>query len=952
MLRGHVPAIVGQLKPVRALEETNCIRLALGLQARNTAELATLVHDLYDPSSPKFHQYLKPAEFAERFGPTEDDYAAVSTFAKSHHLSVVKTHANRLLLDVEGSPVDVKEAFHVNMNVFQHPTENRTFYAPDREPSMDEKIPLLHIAGLDSYVLPKSNLRVRPRTNSPVLLNGSGPNGTYMGHDFRDAYAPGVTLDGTGQTVALVEFDTFAARDITSYETMAGLPNVPVTAVPIDGFKGPPGNGQDEVSLDIEMAISMAPGLSQVLCYEAPYGSTSVNDDLFNQIATDDFANQISCSWYYTIDPTTDLIFLEMAAQGQSFFNASGDVGAYYFDTFQPMGDPNITVVGGTSLTTDFSGNWASETVWNWFTAGTGTDASSGGISSIYAIPYWQQSVNMSSNQGSSIARNLPDVSMVADNVFVYSDRSSQTVGGTSCSAPLWAAFTALINQQAAQTGRPPIGFVNPAIYAAAQSLLYSSLFNDITTGNNTNFNGSTKFYAVPGFDLCTGWGTPMGQALINALAPPDSLTLKPAGGLSFAVANGYPLPVQDQTLALKTSASSNIDWAFGPIPSWLHASVSNGALSPGVAAFVTLAADGAATNLPPGNYTTDLLITNVTEGVTHLVPVFLVVFDPLLITPDSGIAVVGPPGGPFNVTSETLSLTNFASVPMNWTAQSTLPFVDLSSTGGTLQPGESTNVVVTLNAAASNLLITAQSGNLLFTDGNTTNTQMLPFTMTVGNGGFETGDFSDWVLSAFDATNYNAVTPAIIGFDEFVHTGEFGVFLGESNYIATLSQSLPTVSNQLYEVSFFVNNSYGLNITPNQFEVMWGGATLFNQVDMPEMNWTGMSFTVLATNTPTTLQFLSRNDPAAFGLDDISVTAIPAPVFSSAVISNNFILFNWIAVPGASYQLKTSTSLLTPASSWSKQGFAITATNTVMTAKVQMRRGDQQQYFAVILQP
>jgi Pro-kumamolisin, activation domain len=945
MLHGHVPTVVGRLKPVQALEETNRIRLALGLQARNTAELATLLHDLYNPSSPKFHQYLKPAEFAARFGPTEDDYAAASAFAKSHHLSVVQAHANRLLLDVEGSVADVKEAFHINMNVFQHPTENRTFYAPDREPSIEEKVPLLHIAGLDNYLLPKSNLRVRSRTSPPTAFEGSGPTGNYMGQDFRNAYAPGVTLDGSGQTVALVEFDGFATRDITTYESMAGLPNVPITAVSIDGFKGTPGANQDEVSLDIEMAISMAPGLSQVLCYEAPYGLTSVDDDLLNQIAVDDLANQISCSWYYTIDATTDLIFQEMAAQGQSFYNASGDLGAYYIATFPPMGDPNITIVGGTTLTTTGVGQWVGETVWNWFSTGAGTDASSGGISANYGIPYWQLAVNMSSNQGSSIRRNLPDVSMVADNVLVYTSGASETVGGTSCSAPLWAAFTALINQQAAQMGRPPVGFLDPAIYVLAQSPLYPSLFHDVTTGNNTNFNGSTEFYAVPGYDLCTGWGTPTGQALIDALVPPDNLIIEPRGGLTFAVAHGYQLPIETQTLSMKTAESTTITWAFGPLPAWLNASVSHGSVSPGLASFVTLAPVGAATNLPPGEYVTNLVVTNTAAGVTHLVPVFLEVFDPLLVSPDAAMTVTGPPGGPFNETSETYSLTNFASVPVDWTAQSTLPFVDLSATGGTLQPGDSTNVIVTLNTAASNLLITTLTGSLQFTDLNITNTQSLPLTLTLGNGGFETGDFSDWTLAGPTNADYNFVLSDLAVLNvPYIHSGEFGAFLGEPTN-ATLTETLPTIPNQLYQISFFLDNP--IIGVPNQFGVNWGGNLVFNQTSLPQMTWTNVRVAVVATNTTTDLQFAFFNYPEAFGLDDITVTAMPSPAFTSAAISGNSIVFSWNSIPGASYQIESSTDLVT----WLKVGFAIPATNTVLTAKETIRRADQQQFFKLVLQ-
>jgi hypothetical protein len=691
------------------------------------------------------------------------------------------------------------------------------------------------------------------------------------------------------------------------------------------------------------MAMSMAPGLSQVLVYEAPYGLNSVNDDMLNQIAVDDLANQISCSWYIGIDSTTDFIFQEMAAQGQSFYIASGDFGAYYFDAFPAQSDPNITVVGGTTLTTSGPGGArTAETVWNWFTSGSGPDASSGGISSTYAIPYWQQAVNMSSNQGSSIWRNMPDVALTADNVLVVSASTSETVGGTSCAAPLWAGFTALINQQGAQNGLPPVGFLNPAIYVAAQSALYPSLFRDITTGNNTNYNGSTKYYAVPGYDLCTGWGTPNGQALINVLAPPDSLILLPRGGVSFAAANDYPLSIESQTLALKNPGTTNINWALGPVPSWLGVSVSHGSISPSQDSFITLAAIGAATNLPPGEYVTNLLLTNLTAGVTHLVPVFLDVFDPLLITPDSGMTVIGPPGGPFDETSETFYLTNFASVPMDWTAQSTSSFFDLSPASGTLQPGASIAVVATLDPSASNILISAQTGNFLFTDLNTTNTQSQPFTLTVGNGGFETGDFSDWTLDG-DPYPDNFVAGGFT-WDDYVHSGEYAALLGEAGKTASLSQTLPTVAGQLYQVSFFLNNPTG--DTPNSFEVIWGGSNLFSQVSVPALEWTEKGFAVFATNAATTLEFVARNDDDVFGLDDISVTPIGSPTFSSAVVSNSSLYISWNAVPGAKYQLQFSTDLI----SWITSGEPTPATNSIMTVKKTIQRADPQQYYRLYL--
>jgi hypothetical protein len=343
-----------------------------------------------------------------------------------------------------------------------------------------------------------------------------------MGHDFRAAYAPGVVLTGSGQAVGLFELDGYYASDITAYEASNGLPNVTLTNVLLDGFTGPPDGGDDEVSLDIEMAISMAPGLSQVIVYEG-YDP----DDVLNSMATGNLAKQLSCSWgwYYDSDATLDQIFQEFAAQGQTFFQASGDSDAYGGENtpFQPADNPYITVVGGTTLTTTSPGGpWSSETTWNWgveyypYDNGIG---SSGGISPTYAIPSWQQGINMSTNQGSTVMRNIPDVALTADNVWVmYGDGYSGDFGGTSCAAPLWAAFTALINQQAVANGQPSVGFINPVIYAIGAGPGYASAFHDTTTGNNTSSTSPKLFYAVPGYDLCTGWGTPAGSNLITAV--------------------------------------------------------------------------------------------------------------------------------------------------------------------------------------------------------------------------------------------------------------------------------------------------------------------------------------------------------------------------------------------------------------------------------------------------
>ena len=174
---------------------------------RNSAELDHLLQQLYDPASPNYRRYLTPEEFTQRFGPTKQDYQALMDFAKANGLAVTVTHPNRVVLDVEGAVADIQKAFHLTLRVYRHPREAREFYAPDLEPSVDFAVPILRVSGLDNYALPHPNLQLRPVPSVPAGVTpnvGSGPGGSYQGRDFRSAYVPGNSLNGTGQSVGLV----------------------------------------------------------------------------------------------------------------------------------------------------------------------------------------------------------------------------------------------------------------------------------------------------------------------------------------------------------------------------------------------------------------------------------------------------------------------------------------------------------------------------------------------------------------------------------------------------------------------------------------------------------------------------------------------------------------------------------------------------------------------------
>src|SRR6185312_5261338 len=259
-------------------------------------ELTNLLQQIYDPSSTNYHHYLTPEEFTARFGPTEADYQAVVQYAQRNGFTVTATHPNRLVLDVDASVGDIERALHVQMRTFQHPTEARTFHAPDTEPTVDLAVPILHISGLDNYSLPHPNSRLKPADleSNATPKAGSGPGGAYRGTDFRDAYSVG-PLTGVGQSVALLQFDGYFANDIANYESQAGISAVTLTNVAIDGGVNTPGSGASEVSLDIEMVVSMAPGVSRIIVYEAP--NPSPWPDLLNRMVNDNLAKQIGCSW-------------------------------------------------------------------------------------------------------------------------------------------------------------------------------------------------------------------------------------------------------------------------------------------------------------------------------------------------------------------------------------------------------------------------------------------------------------------------------------------------------------------------------------------------------------------------------------------------------------------------------------------------------------------------------
>ena len=961
VLHGHVPQAVARfnLQPTGHLPAKKNLHLAIGLPLRNQAALDDLLRQIYDPASPKFHQYLTPEQFTEQFGPTEQDYQAVIDFAKAQGLTVTGRHSNRVILDVSGSVADIERVFHLTIHTYRHPLEARDFYAPDAEPSVDLAVPIIQVSGLNNYSLPRPSMRaeaVVPATGA-TPNSGSGPGNTYMGNDFRAAYVPGVSLNGGGQNVALVQFDGYVSNDIAAYISKAGLTSYPInlTNVPVNGGVPIPGAGNGEVCLDIEMVISMAPAVSRIIVYEAPNGSTAWST-ILSRIADDNLAKQISCSWSGgSPDAAVDGIFKQMASQGQSFFCASGDYDAFNGSIPFLLDDTNITLVGGTALTTTGpGGSYVSETVWNDRTANPngGDWGSSGGISSTYAIPSWQQGISMTASHGSTTMRNMPDVALVAKNVFIIADTNQQeNASGTSCAAPLWAGFTALANQQAAAIGRPGVGFVNPAIYAIGQGANYTTDFHDTTTGDNTWPGSPTLFYATSGYDLCTGWGTPAGQNLINALAGPlDTLVITPASGFAASGAAGGPFNVTTQDFLLTNSSAASLDWTLSNTSLWLNVSQVIGTLTPGGQTTVTANLNSAAYNLAVRTYSANVWFTNQTTGGAQLRQFALQVFQPLAVSPTSGFTSSGPLGGPFGVTSQNFSLTNMGAVSLNWSVNSTASWLTASPNSGALAAGGLATLTVGLNSAANTLASGIYNANVVITNQNG-GAVALPFTLLVGqslvqNGGFEAGSFASWTQSG--NTAYTSVATS----SSFVHSGTYGAALGPSGSLGYLSQTLPTLAGQNYLLSLWLDNPHNSSgATPNQFLVQWNGTTIFNQTNMPFTSWTNLQFIVMATSASTVLQFGFDNTPYYLGLDDISVTPVAMPAFGASTITSTTFNLTWATTTGLVYQVQFKTNLFQ--TNWINLGKPLIANNSNLTlSDTNAISSSPQRFYRLVLLP
>ena len=454
---------------------------------------------------------LTREEFAIRHGANPASVELVQAFAKEFGLMVEPSPRTcPCTVRLRGSVADIEKAFGVSLKT--QTTQAGTFRLREGAIYLPEE--------LDGHVVAVLGLDNRPQARPHFrVAKPHATNISYTPVQVGELYRFPVGATASGQTIGLIELGGgYEEADVTAYFQTLGLPAPTVTAVSVDGGTNAPGdpNGADgEVMLDIEVCASIATG-AKVAVYFAPNTDQGFIDAVTTAVHdTTNKPSVISISWggpesSWTAQASTalDAACQAAAAVGVTITVACGDNGSTDGGTGNnvdfPAASPHVLACGGTTL--KGSGTTiSSEVVWNELTSGEG--ATGGGVSTLFALPTWQQNSNVPASTTSSGGRGVPDVAGDADPSTGYEvrvDGETTVIGGTSAVAPLWAGLIALANEQHGVAA----GFVNPELYAAGAK----TAFRDITKGSNGGFS------AGPGWDACTGQGSPPGSAVIALL--------------------------------------------------------------------------------------------------------------------------------------------------------------------------------------------------------------------------------------------------------------------------------------------------------------------------------------------------------------------------------------------------------------------------------------------------
>lgn len=491
------------------------IDLRIHIGPHNEAALDAHLMRLYDPKSPDFHKFVTPEQFRSLYGPSPMDVHHVLKHLASQGIDTVGTIIRGNIVHVHTTVGKAEQAFAVRIH--QIPDgRGHAIYATHDKPSWPDDVPIHHVDGLSQ----------KPRRHTHIKKPHDIVTGGLSASVIRSAYNVPDSATGQGQTLGIMELDGYDPGDLDTYAAQMGIRRVPTTNILVNHYDGTvhdPG-AQVEVTMDIQLANALAPDLDEIRVYEADNGDHSMLD-IFNEAANPSLGDRklvhvFSLSWGSPEDQMSasdvlaeNAVLRQMAAQGQTVFVAAGDSGATddgsALGTDDPASQPWAVAVGGTTLTV-LNGIYQNETTWS---------GGGGGISCYWKAPAWQVGHEGIGSGASITNRDVPDIALNADpatGYAVYVAGNWQVVGGTSCAAPLWAAFATLVDERRHSLGLGPLGFFARALYRTAATPGGKAGLHDIADNSTNGY-----YPAVVGLDDATGWGSFNGAPLLEALSLP-----------------------------------------------------------------------------------------------------------------------------------------------------------------------------------------------------------------------------------------------------------------------------------------------------------------------------------------------------------------------------------------------------------------------------------------------
>jgi kumamolisin len=529
-LQGSARTLLPNSRPAGQINPSEIASLTV--RVRSAGDLSSLTQRVYDQASQPLadRQYLTQEEIAAQYGASQEDLDRIERVAQQHDLMVVHRSSAERSIVLRGRLGDLLSAFPANLHIYHH--SMGTYRGRQGEIGIPDDLRDV-ITGVFGY-------DTRPKRRSPsrlkrLALSGPGGGNGLAATDFATRYhfptqLNGVTLDGSGQTIAIIELGGgFRSSDLTVFfnEINVATPNVSSISVDHAGNSPTTADSDDgEVMLDIEVAGAVAPKANFAVYFAPNDGDQGFLDAISAAIhdqqrkpsiisiswgEPEDFLDQHALDQYHAL-------FVEAAAMGITVCAASGDHGvadedAAHWDkqvhVNHPTSDDLVLGCGGTQIDNNQDVTWNDGTPFNVNEPGGGGWATGGGISAAFKVPTYQNSLNMPpALPNGGTGRGVPDIAMSATNYFTRVDRAEGASGGTSAVAPLAAALIARLNQAKGKN----LGFVNPSFYANP------GMFNDVTVGNNGIKNTINGYDAVRGWDPCTGLGTPDGTKILNSL--------------------------------------------------------------------------------------------------------------------------------------------------------------------------------------------------------------------------------------------------------------------------------------------------------------------------------------------------------------------------------------------------------------------------------------------------